>query len=148
MFIFEIFGDPKAQKQTQFNRHSGHAYDPSKLDLQQIQWQLKPTAPSTPISNKVRVCYHFYMPIPKSASKKQQRQMLNGVINPSRPDTSNLMYLYENAMKGIVYEDDRQVDDFCAHRRYSDVPMVVIKVIPIINVEQNSSEDCKFGSYE
>lgn len=146
MLIFEIDAIPKAQKQTQFTL-KGWAYDPSKIDLQQIQWQLRPYAPKELITSKVRVCYHFYMPIPKSVSKATRRQMLNGIINPSRPDTSNLLYLYENAMKGVIYVDDRQVDDLCAHRRYAEIPKTVIKIIPIVSFEQTSSEDCKFGTY-
>ncbi len=146
MLIYELYGNPRPQKQTQFTK-KGWAYDPSKKDLLQLQWQLKGLAPKEPLLCKVWVCAHFFLPIPKSVSKAVRRQMENGTITPSRPDTSNMYYLIENACKGIIYKDDCQVDDLCAHRKYTpdELPKILLRVIPINKSEKVFNIECQLN---
>lgn len=143
MYLFEIMGIPKPQKQTQFIRRTGIAYNPSKKDLEQIQWQIKPYAPSDPLTCPIEMHLIFYMPIPKSASKIRRVQMQNGVILPKvKPDFDNLAYLVTNALKKIVYYDDGQVTDCTIRKRYSDRPRTVIKVIPLDELQPLGGFDC------
>ena len=135
MFIFEIFGEPQVQKQTQWGK--GRAYDPSKKYKESIQWQIKPYAPEKPILGPVQVTVTFYLPIPKSTSSVKRRQMLNHVILPDkRPDASNLYYIIENAMKEIVYVDDSQVVNLNVSKFYGEEPKTVIQVRPILTMEE------------
>lgn len=130
MLIFEIHQKPVVQKQTKFGKH--RAYDPSKLDKQTIQWQIRPYAPKEPLLTPLHVDMTFYLPIPKGTSKIKKTQMNNQAIFPTkRPDIDNLAYIVTNAMKQIVYEDDSQIVDLCLHKRYADVPRTVIKVIEL-----------------
>lgn len=134
MLIFEINQPPVPQKQTQFIARKGYCrgIDPSKLDKQQIQWQIRPYAPSQLYEGPVQLDLTFYMPIPKGTSKPKTTQMINGVIFPiKRPDLDNLSYLIVNAMKGIIYEDDSQIVDLNLHKRYGDAPKTVVKVIQL-----------------
>jgi len=132
MLIFQISGPPVPQKQTQFVRATGRAYNPSQAAIEQLQWQIRPYAPSQPLAGAIEMHLSFYLPIPKSVSKRVYMQMINAVILPvKRPDFDNLAYLVTNAMKGIVYADDSQVTDCTIRKRYSDMPRTVIKIIEI-----------------
>ena len=143
MYIFEIHGQPVPQKQTAFNRRSGHAYNPSSKEIQFVQWQLKAYAPQEPLQGRIEVQYTFYLPIPKGTSSIRKRQMLNDVIgHTKRPDFDNLAYLITNAMKGIVYLDDSQITDAVIRKRYGADPKTVIKVIPIQQSERSRGDEC------
>lgn len=143
MYLFEITGDPVPQKQTQFIRRTGIAYDPSAKDRKFIEWQIRPYAPAHLIVSPVEMHITFFMPIPKSTSRVKTTQMINGVILPKkRPDIDNLAYIVTNALKGIVYLDDSQITDLILRKRYSDRPRTVIKVIPIDEIQPIGGERC------
>ena len=145
MLIFEIHSPPEVQKQTRFRRAGEKIikYDPSQKAKEQIQWQMKPYAPSEPFSGPIKVHLTFYLPIPKATSKVKRRQMVNGVILPfKRPDLDNLAYLITNAMKTIIYVDDSQIVDAHNHKRYGEEPKTVVKIIPIYQTEECFADDC------
>lgn len=136
MFIFEIHGNPIPQKQTMFVKKTGHAYNPSRKDIEGLQWQIRHTAPKVPLTCPVETTFTFFVPMPKT-SKIRMRQMLNRIILPSKkPDLDNLAYLVTNALKGIVYEDDNQIIASHNYKFYSDNPRTIIKVRPILCVEE------------
>ena len=144
MYLFEVVGIPVPQKQTQFIRRTGIAYNPSKKDLELLQWQIRPYAPQIPLECAVEMHLTFYLPIPKSASNKLRQQMINGVVLPTKkPDFDNLAYLVTNALKEIVYKDDSLVTDCIIRKRYSDKPRTVIKVIPIEELAKVGGDLCE-----
>jgi Holliday junction resolvase RusA-like endonuclease len=127
MIIFEIHSVPKAQKQTQFAR--GRAYDPSKIEKEAIQWQIRPYAPKEPYTGPVSLDITFCLPIPTSTGRSMQKQMANNSIaHTKKPDIDNLSYLVVNAMKDIIYRDDSQIVSLSLNKRYSDDPKTVVKV--------------------
>lgn len=143
MLIFEVFGIPVPQKQTRCTR-SGHFYNPSQKEINQLQWQIRPNAPETPLDCAIEMHLTFYMPIPKSASRIARNQMLNGVALPTKkPDFDNLAYLVTNALKEIVYKDDALVTDCVIRKRYSDKPRTVIKIIPLDQLQQVGGTPCE-----
>lgn len=143
VYLFEVIGNPVPQKQTRFVRSTGIAYNPSSKDIKQLQWQIKPYAPTEPLKCPVEMTLVFYMPIPASASKRVKVQMLNGIILPAKkPDFDNLAYLVTNALKGIVYVDDAQVTDCIIRKRYSDKPRTVIRIITIDDLQQVGGSSC------
>lgn len=138
MFQFEVYGPLVPQKQTRWvcKCHNGHAYDPSKKDKEHLQWQIKPFAPERPLSGPVELTIAFFFPIPKSASKAVRTQMLNRVILPDKkPDADNLAYLVTNALKEIVYDDDRRVVAQHVYKFYGPQSKVIIRVRPILQAE-------------
>jgi Holliday junction resolvase RusA-like endonuclease len=144
MYIFEIHGDPIPQKQTQFLRKTGIAYDPSSKDRQKIQWQAKPYAPSEPIIGPVSVDLVFYFEPPKSTSSVKRRQMLNHVIHHiKRPDADNCAYLVTNALKGIFYKDDSQIIDLNIHKRYGLLAKTVVKITVLEEIAPTRGEECE-----
>ena len=138
MFIFELHGKPIAQKQTRFTCPcgKGRCYDPSAKDKEHIQWQIKPFAPEQPITCPVEVTMVFFIPIPKGVSKAVREQMLNRVILPDKkPDEDNLAYLVTNAMKNIVYDDDKRVCVKHVYKFYGLVAKSIIRVRPILEAQ-------------
>lgn len=138
MFIFELFGIPVPQKQTRYSTRNGYTrcYDPSSKDKAQIQWQVRPLAPEQPLSCPVELTIAFFMPIPKQASKALRTQMINRVILPDkRPDEDNLAYLVTNALKEIVYDDDKRICAKHVYKFYGETPKTVIKVRPILQAQ-------------
>lgn len=130
MIIFEIHSLPKAQKQTKFAR--GHTYDPSKKEKELVRWQIMPYAPKQPFEGAVEVDITFFMPIPKGTSCVLMKQMINNVMyHVKRPDIDNLSYLVVNAMKGLIYDDDSQIVDLHLHKRFSETPKTVVKIMEL-----------------
>jgi Holliday junction resolvase RusA-like endonuclease len=149
MFLFELHGNPIPQKQSQVFSCNGKPrfYDPSSKVKAQMQWQMKPYAPKEPLQCPVNVDIVFYMPIPKATSGIRKRQMINQVILPTkRPDIDNMAYLITNAMKEIYYADDSQIVDLHLHKRYSDQPKTVVKIIPIEHLAQTRGDDINEAS--
>lgn len=143
MFLLTIEGDPVPQKQTQFIRKTGIAYDPSKKDKERIQWNIRPYAPKTPLICPVIVDITFYFLPPASTSGIKRRQMLNGVIHHTKkPDADNCAYLITNALKGIFINDDSQIIDLSIHKRFGDLSRTVIKIIPIEEIAPTRGEEC------
>jgi Holliday junction resolvase RusA-like endonuclease len=143
MFIFEILGNPIPQKQTQFIRASGIAYDPSRKERDQFLWHAKHYAPSEPLLGPVMVDLSFFFAPPASTSGVKRRQMLNHVIHHiKKPDADNCAYLVTNAMKGVFYHDDAQIIDLCIHKRYAEVPRTVVKITPIEEIAPTRGVEC------
>ncbi len=135
MFQFEIYAPLTPQKQTRWTRN-GHGYDPSKKDKERIQFQIRSSAPESPLSCPVELTLYFFFPVPKTASKALREQMLNRVILPDKkPDADNLAYLITNALKEIVYDDDKRVCAMHIYKFYGTEPKTLIKVRPLLQAQ-------------
>lgn len=138
MFQFELYGPLVPQKQTRWacKCHQGHAYDPSKKDKEHIQWQIRPMAPEYPLTTPIELTLAFFFPIPKTTSKAMREQMLNRVILPDKkPDADNLAYLVTNALKEIVYDDDKRIVAQHIYKFYGPEPKIIIRVRPILQAQ-------------
>ena len=133
-FQFEVYGEPKPQA---YKVGRGRIYNENAKWKDQIRWQIKPTCPEVPISGPVELTTIFFLAIPAKTSQKLRQQMLNRVILPShKPDASNLDYLVENALSGLVYDDDRLVCVKHVYKFYGAEPKTVIRVRPIFTYEE------------
>jgi Holliday junction resolvase RusA-like endonuclease len=131
MLTFEILGNPVPQKQTRFIRSSGRTYNPSKKHIEAIQRQIRPLAPKEPLKCPITLQLYFYLPIPASTPRRLKDLMLEGrVRHIKKPDFDNLAYLVTNALKGIVYQDDSQIDWCNIQKKYGMQPATIIHVIP------------------
>jgi Holliday junction resolvase RusA-like endonuclease len=145
MFLFEVYGNPVPQKQTRFVRRTGIAYDPSKKEKEQFQWQVRPYAPHEPLTCPIVLDLTFLVPIPQSLkSKVKRRLMANHTILPiKKPDIDNMAYLITNAMKKIFYEDDAQIVDMYLHKRYAEKPRTIVKILTMQEMEPSRGEECE-----
>lgn len=69
----------------------------------------------------------FYMPIPKSLSKKDRALAESGILrHTKKPDVDNLIKLYLDTLKGSVLNDDNCVAITSAVKLYSKRPTTMI----------------------
>lgn len=78
---------------------------------------------------QVAVDIKAYMPIPSSASKKKQQQMLEEIIRPSKkPDLDNVVKSILDGLNGVAYTDDKQVIRITAEKYYGPAPCVIVEI--------------------
>ena len=69
------------------------------------------------------------IPIPNSWSNKKKQQAILGELLPATtPDLKNLLWLAEDALKSVVYSDDKLICEHHNRKRYSQQPKLVITV--------------------
>lgn len=69
----------------------------------------------------------FYVPIPKSTSKKKKLEM-DGRFCLKKPDIDNYIKLVCDALNGIAWEDDNEVAEVYAIKRYSNNPRTEVSI--------------------
>jgi len=111
-------------------------YNPSKRDEEMIKWQIQPFAPDTPIAGPVELSVYFFLPIPPKTGRRLREQMINRVILPDHaPDVDNLAYIVTNALKKLVYDDDKRVCALHMYKFYGETPKTVVRVRPILQAQ-------------
>lgn len=143
MISLDLFGIPVPSARPRFNFRTKHAYEDAEQGKlkEGAKWQLKSQYREEPLGCAVSIDLTFYLPIPKSASKPKQRQMLNGVMHHiSKPDIDNLQKFVLDCLNGIVIEDDRRVIEIRARKIYSTKPGTLIRIMPV-RAEHNELSD-------
>lgn len=81
------------------------------------------------IAGPVEVVMRMVLPIPVSWSKRKQADALAGTLMPgTKPDMDNVVKAIFDAINGIVWNDDVQVVDLQARKRYGATPCVSVIV--------------------
>lgn len=81
-----------------------------------------------PSPNPIHLECEFRFIVPASASKRRRESMLTAEWPVKPPDLDNLVKLAGDALKGIVYVDDKQIVDMHLRKRWSTADGVFIKV--------------------
>lgn len=75
----------------------------------------------------LQIRLEFYLPIPKSYSKKQREAALAGVLLPTKkPDIDNLVKAVLDGLNGLAYQDDKQIVALEAAKGYGAAPLVQV----------------------
>ena len=129
--FFIIPGEPSSKGRPRFY-HNGkfvRAYTPSDTvnyeNLVRLAWmQREESGDIRKLTGAIKAEIWAYFPIPKSASKKKQAQMMQDEIRPItvKKDMDNICKVILDALNGIAYDDDRQIVDLIASKHYSDRP--------------------------
>src|ERR1044071_1242779 len=108
------------------------AYSPKYNEKRIIQTLIRSIYKGELIVNPIRCDISFYLPIPKSASKKKQRQMRAKEIRPTAGgDFVNLRKWTEDCLQEIVIENDRQIVEGETSKWYDDEPRTVVRILPV-----------------
>ena len=118
-------------RQAQLPNGRMHSYTPAKTAVyeRRVALACRTAAygaqfdPDAPLSVEAR----FYMPIPKSLSKRRQ-ETLNGEWHTKKPDADNLLKAILDGCNGIAYRDDNQIAFTAASKIYSDCPRAEIEI--------------------
>ena len=145
---FTVPGNPKAQQRHRSwqKGQSRGTYDPSASDKADFLALCRDNAPERPIEGVVGLSVVFWMPIPKGCSKmfKNEIEGWDGVTKSmvnfkdyycgkythiKRPDIDNLLKHLKDALTGVYWRDDSQVQIHCAYKLYSHKPRTEVEVI-------------------
>ena len=124
--VYEIPGKPIALKR---HRHAGKkCYDSQKKEKETMQWHMKSLMKGLFAAHSaLKLTVEYHMPIPKSYSKRRAEEAFMGP-HTNKPDLSNLIKFTEDALNGIVWEDDSLICEIEARKFYSDIPKTVFKI--------------------
>ena len=132
-FTFEIVGEPQGKGRPRFSTRGGFVktYTPEK---------------TASYENFVKLCYLnkykgqkldgeiiaeiiAYFSIPKSFSKKNRSEAIEGKIRPTKkPDTDNIAKTILDSLNGIAFEDDKQVVALLVKKLYGEEAKVVVSL--------------------
>jgi len=122
-FFIEIIPFPQARPRiSKFG-----TYDPSKKKKKKLGLLIYDKYRYEPTELPVALDIIFHMPIPKSSSKKSQKELL-GTPYLKKKDIDNLVKSTLDSMTGIVFKDDCQVWQCNAKKIYSDVAGIEISI--------------------
>lgn len=118
-----------------WSAHQGYgrrAFNPKKPEKNIYQIHIRNQYRVEPISVPISLQLQFFLPIPSQTSKAKRQQMLEGKIHHIKhKDTTNFIKFCEDALKGIVFEDDCQVVEIHARKLYGENPKTLIVVTPL-----------------
>jgi Holliday junction resolvase RusA-like endonuclease len=134
--------DPVAKGRPRFSNRGGfvRAYTPSKtIKAERSILELAmPYKPIQPLQHSAHVEMDFYMPIPKSMSKKE-RTIAAGDTMPhiKKPDLDNLEKLVLDALvgdkrkvpEGIFFRDDSIIYSVVKRKFYSENPRIEVTIV-------------------
>ena len=136
-FSFVCEGVPTPKGRPRFSSRGGfvRTYTPAETENAEKKIReksatgMKNAGNFEPTKLPVKICVNFFLPIPKSFSKKKTEDCLNGMVMPtSKPDLDNFLKLFLDAMNKVVYMDDSQIVEIFATKVYSKYPCTVINV--------------------
>ena len=134
--IFKFDIEPVAQSRPRATRigNSVRMYDPKKTanfktDLKMMaqiaKKERKYQIPDGAISVKIQVTRR----VPKSWSRKKQQDAINGMIHPiTKPDLSNYIKSIEDALNGVLWEDDNATVQLISSKKYGKAGRVVVEL--------------------
>jgi len=109
------------------HRHTkrGFNYDPSKKDKHIfLEKAIKSSLPVTPFTGAITMVIKFYFDRPKNHYRTGKYK---DIIKPSAPhhhtntpDIDNCIKFVCDALNGVYYMDDRQIDHIDAYQNYSN----------------------------
>lgn len=125
-----IAGEPVAKGRPKFRRIGNYVttYTPTKTKNNETKiGYIAKSAGIKPIPKDIPVIIRlmFYMPIPKSLSKKKQIE-LDDKFHLKKPDVDNLSKLCLDSLNGIAWDDDSQIIHLEATKKYSSDPRTEI----------------------
>jgi len=81
------------------------------------------------LDGPLRMTVHAYFSIPRTWPKWLLREaFLENVWHTRKPDGSNVLKAVEDALNGVLYQDDSQIVHAVVLKRYSTEPRTVIEV--------------------
>jgi len=137
-----IRGKPVAKARARYvnTKRGVRTYDPQKdkadvIKLQIVQ-QMAPFRTEEPLAGAIAVEMTFHTPMPKSFTAAKKRA-LQGTHNFKRPDVDNYAKMYLDCMNEWIYNDDGQVAELKASKRYSLNPRTEITIRELgVEIEQ------------
>lgn len=134
---FVIPGKPIALKR---HRHfDGGTFDPQKKEKRDYADHVAWDFPGDPISQAMVVEIDYVYVPPESWSQKKKEAAL-GALKTTTPDLSNLIKFTEDALNGVIWEDDRYIVQLKAKKIYGNEECTIIYV-EMLNEERGCENE-------
>ena len=124
--VLHAYAKPRAKERPRFNRSTGTAFTPAttkKAEKEQQSMFLgawgKNRAP-IPTDVPLRLYFQFFISKPKTVTRE---------FPTVRPDVDNMVKLTLDAMIGPILEDDGNVIDIIAEKRYADKDYIKVTIV-------------------
>lgn len=131
---FTIKAVPQPQLRPRIASFGGHphVYDPqSTRQFKRIVTKLASSemGKTEPITGPIKVSLTFYRPVQQSLTKSEfDRRAVGDELPVVKPDLSNYLKATEDALNGVVWEDDRTITTEVIKKRYSTTPRITLKI--------------------
>lgn len=129
MHRYTISGNPIPLKRPRVTRNG--TYNPQKDEQERVRYELLAQRDHDVINKPVAITMTFTFSVPRSYHKRK-RQWLLEHEHVYRPDLSNLIKFYEDAMLGILVRDDSIISHIHAHKQYGQTASTRIEIKEII----------------
>ncbi|WP_304508948.1 RusA family crossover junction endodeoxyribonuclease [Anaerotignum sp.] len=129
-FKIEILGTPVPKGRPRWSKHGTYTPPKTKQHEKYIQqcWDAV-YGNLSPTDKPLAVQIAFYMPIPKSTTKRAKEFMLIGKIqHTKKPDLDNMAKAVLDGLSGCAYKDDSQIWMLSVKKEYSETPKTVVWV--------------------
>ena len=130
-FTFDIA--PQTQLRPRASRR-GRAivvYDPPKVKnfKNRLHAMAQEAYKGKPLDGPLEVTFAFYRPVQSSLSKAEKDRRLSGETPPTvKPDLSNYLKAAEDALNGVLWQDDSLIVIERCFKRYSETPRIEVEV--------------------
>ena len=118
---FEVFGEVIGKGRPRFTKQ-GRTYTPKKTLDYEREIKIAYTSKYTYLSKKslrIKIC--AYLEVAKSHSKvKKQKMLANELQCTKKPDADNIVKVVLDALNKVAYQDDTQVVELVAIKRWSN----------------------------
>lgn len=106
-------------------------YDPPKTA--KFKKQLRALAAETyhdaPLEGEIYLKVAFYRKVQKNVSKKEHDRRVSGARRPIvKPDLSNYLKSFEDALNGVLWADDAMIVHEEIDKYYSDEPRIEVEI--------------------
>ena len=132
VYEFEVPGKITGKGRPRVNTNTGIAYTPTKTrDYEELiqQYFLLNYSRNKPFENRVSIKIIAYFGLPKTANKKEQEEMLNSNISPTKkPDIDNIAKIVLDGLNGLAFIDDLQVTKIELEKVYSKEEKIYVKI--------------------
>ncbi len=131
---FTVPGTPVAKGRARSFVRNGHVAHYTPERTANYENLVKLVAQQAMVGKELFTCpvlmkIDLFVSIPVSWSKKKQKAALSGEVMPDkRPDLSNVLKSIEDALNGIVYQDDKQIVSLTIEKRYAEIPKANVEV--------------------
>jgi Holliday junction resolvase RusA-like endonuclease len=129
MIKITVLGNPIAKARPRFYRRGKFVgtYNAQETEEGKFMLLVKEQFNGDLIEGPIDLWIKFFMPIPKSTSKKNRKSMNSGLIrHTKRPDLDNLVKFTKDCLNEIVWKDDSQVCRLEAWKKYDTDPRTEI----------------------
>ena len=132
IYEFEIPGKITGKGRPRINTNTAIAYTPAKTkDYEELikQYFILKYRKIQPLEGRLAVTIKAYFGIPKSTSKTNKEEMLQGNMSPvKKPDIDNIAKITLDALNKLAFKDDNQITKLMIEKEYAEEEKVYVKI--------------------